>query len=132
MWGSGGGAGVFGGGGGGAYVRSVVPVTPGEVYGITVGGGGLPDEGAQNGGPTFMSLGGTVLLWAEGGFGGLGGFGGKPDPSAAIGRYGMSRNSSTGAAGAAAGSSFCPNGEQTGAGGTLFGRGEPGYILLTW
>jgi glycine rich protein len=71
-WGGGGGGGTYagstcsgGGGGAGAYVRTVVPVTPGETYQLTVGVGGA--IGAGGGGTTFGLSGQPVLMSAGGG-----------------------------------------------------------------
>lgn len=57
-WGAGGGGGITYPGGGGAYVRSLIPVTPGESLSVTVGEGG--------GGGSVVGVPGT------GGFGGGG------------------------------------------------------------
>jgi hypothetical protein len=86
-WGAGGGGGGSslecgnssytggGGGGGGGYVRSVIPVTAGQTYTLTVGAGGAggPQEtGGSPGGTTSISLAGTTLLMAGGGGAGAG------------------------------------------------------------
>lgn len=94
MWGAGGGGGAAmyagggagGGGGSGAYTRTVVAVTPGAVYYITVGAGGASGvEGAgqdcasgpcapgRDGGTTTFSTLNGALASAPGGSGGAGG-----------------------------------------------------------
>ena len=135
MWGAGGGGDSVGGGGG-AYARSVVSVTPGAVYLITVGGGGISaapfQHAATSGASSTMTLGGGTLIFAGGGDPANGfilGEGGDPDNSAAISRRGGGGN--TGGA-EAANASLCPNGPGTGHGGGQFGGGNAGYVLLTW
>jgi len=137
MWGGGGGGGESTAGGGGAYSRSVIAVTPGTVYTITVGGGGLSfvpfSRDATNGAVSSMSLGSTTLIFAGGGFAGVPaifGAGGFDDGTAAISRRG--READFAGPGAAFGASFCPNGDQTGKGGSILNGGYPGYVLLTW
>ena len=88
--GGGGGAGTpnFGGGGGGAggYAEGIIPVTPGQVFAITVAQGGTP--GLTSGTPA--GVGGTssfgTVMSATGGFGGASGstyaFGGSPGAGA--------------------------------------------------
>jgi hypothetical protein len=86
-WGAGGGGGGSsleclngsftggGGGGGGGYIRSVMPVTAGQTYTLTVGVGGAggPQEtGGSPGGTSTISLAGTVLMMAGGGGAGAG------------------------------------------------------------
>lgn len=77
-WGAGGGGGVSSpinclagaGGGGGAYVRTVVPVTPGTIYNIVIGQGGGPAASATvNGGDGEDTTFGGALLVAGGGMG---------------------------------------------------------------
>lgn len=140
MWGGGGGTAkdsVFipRGGGSGAFSRSIVTVTPGATYDITVGSGA--GEGAS-GSASSVSSGTTTLIFAGGGSPGtLGtdGIGGIADPSAALSLTG--RNGNTGGV-FAPGASFCPNGSQTGHGGGLTGSGATiapggnGYVLLVW
>lgn len=59
-----------GGGGGGAYSKSVIPVTPGQTYAVTVGTGGLGVAGGigTNGGDSWFINATTIL--AKGGTGG--------------------------------------------------------------
>jgi len=135
MWGAGGGGDSVGGGGG-AYSRSIISVTPGSVYTIMVGGGGISasigQHAAADGAGSSMLLNGAILIFAGGGHAASGfilGEGGTADGSAAISRYGLGGN--TGGA-AAFGSDFCPNGPETGKGGGQFGGGFAGYVLLTW
>jgi len=147
MWGGGGSGAVGGedfGGGGGAYSRSVIAVTPGTIYEIVVGGGGTHSDSSGLtclgcGKDSSMSVsGGQKLIFAGGGeVGGFNyfpgetfGFGGKIDTSAAISRTGGSGG--VGTAGGAYGTSFCPNGPQTGNGGNVLQDGNPGYVLLVW
>ena len=136
MWGGGGGGGIATGGGGGGYSRSIITVTPGTVYTINVGGGGLSfiplGRGATDGSRSSMTLGSTTLFFADGGHFGhdtTSGAGGGGDPSAAVRGDGHEADA---AGGAAFGGTFCPNGEQTGHGGGVLGGGNPGYVLLVW
>lgn len=86
-WGAGGGggsggncSGLFptsgGGGGAGAYVRAVVPVTPGVTYQVTVGlagfgtGANPPAPGGNGGDSSLTDTAGTQLVLAGGGQGG--------------------------------------------------------------
>lgn len=66
-WGAGGGGSIGnaggGGGGGGAYARSVVNVTPGTGYAITVGAGGSTDVNSNGNNSTFA----TTTVVADGG-----------------------------------------------------------------
>ena len=55
MWGGGGGGSTTVGGGGGAYSRSIIAVTPGAVYLVTVGGG-LPNAASALGFPSVHAL----------------------------------------------------------------------------
>ena len=135
VW-AGGGGGDSVGGGGGAYSRSIISVTPGSVYTITVGGGGisaLPTQhAAANGTNSSMSLAGSILIFAGGGRAASGfilGLGGVGDGSAAITHSGGGDDTG---GGLAFGASFCPNGTETGRGGGQFGGGNAGYVLLTW
>ena len=144
MWGGGGGGGPLTGGGGAAYSRSLIAVTPGTTYGISVGGGGLSfipfERDTTNGSPSTMFLDSTLLLRARGGgasggsthqyqFYGLPGFGELAE-AALISLGGGSAGA--GGAGAAGGAAFCPNGSSTGQGGQIFQGGQPGYVLLIW
>jgi hypothetical protein len=76
--GGGGGNGGYsaaGGGGGGAFSMVSVPLTPGQVLDIVVGarGNGSPSGGhGADGGLSKVSLNGTILCSAQGGFGGNG------------------------------------------------------------
>jgi len=110
MWGAGGGGaqsnGTYhfgGGGGGGAYTSTVVAVTSGTTYTITVGKGGTagvnPGDNGTNGGTSRFALGSTILVRAGGGQGGFGattngpgapGAGGKADGTAQISHAGGS------------------------------------------
>jgi len=132
MWGGGGGGDSVGGGGG-AYVRSIVSVTPGSIYSILVGGGGisaLPTQhAAADGFTSSITQGGTTLIYAGGGSAASGfilGEGGGADPSAAVHRNGLGGN--TGGAGTFG---FSLDGPNTGRGGGQFGGGFAGYVLLT-
>ncbi|HEY7115063.1 MAG TPA: DNRLRE domain-containing protein, partial [Tepidisphaeraceae bacterium] len=140
MWGGGGGYAKDSvvlprGGGSGAYSRSIVTVTPGTTYDITVGTGA--GEGAA-GSASSVRSGTTTLIFAAGGGPGsltADGIGGIADPGAALSLPG--RNGNTGGV-FAPGASFCPNGSQTGHGGGLTGSGATvapagnGYVLLVW
>lgn len=73
-WGAGGGGGhssnggqATGGGGGGAYVRSVLQVTPGQVFDYGVGAGGLGTPGNNSGGNSWFLN--TATLLSQGGRG---------------------------------------------------------------
>jgi hypothetical protein len=73
LWGGGGGAGMqiatsAGGGGGGGYVRTVVPVSPGQVVPVTIGQGGAASCGVDGGAGGDTSFG--ALAIAGGGQGG--------------------------------------------------------------
>ncbi len=95
MWGAGGGGGAGnvagsggGGGGSGAYTRTVLTVTPGTVYSITIGAGGIAGDpsggqdcssgpcapGQAGGNTTFADANQNSLAIAAGGSGGAGGF----------------------------------------------------------
>jgi hypothetical protein len=95
MWGAGGGGGAGnvagsggGGGGSGAYTRTVLTVTPGAVYSITIGAGGIAGDpsggqdcssvpcapGQAGGNTTFTDANQNRLGMAAGGSGGAGGF----------------------------------------------------------
>jgi Glycine-rich domain len=76
MWGAGGGGGggsSASGGGGGAYTNTVLAVSAGVTYTVTVGSGGLSgavgDPGSA-GGDSQFALNGAVLAFAGGGQGG--------------------------------------------------------------
>lgn len=104
LWGAGGGGGGCqgfaclgdgNGGGGGAYSRSILVVTPGATYSITVGAGGTGNGG--NGGATsFKDSSSTVLLQSGAGIAGSSsgsctttcGSGGQPDSLAQVGHAG--------------------------------------------
>lgn len=158
LWGAGGGGSQRtstasgNGGGSGAYVRNMVPVTPGQTYHIAVGTGGKGDTGAGsgNGGDTQVSDAfNTVLTYAGGGTGGVKGSptpapGGVPDPNAGIQRNGangqvsitVSKNYKGGPA--IAGSVAAPYFMDGGAGSNSRsltgpgGDGGSGYAVLTW
>lgn len=164
LWGAGGGGGTCGGtfcsnpgggGGAGAYARSVLVVTPGATYTVTVGAGGATDTNGTS--TQFTDSSSTVLLQAGGGVQGYDagfgktcsftspfcGSGGTPSSAAQIGH--------TGAAGGG-GSSCAPSGgggypvsgisATVGAGGSggysttcsvqPSMTGQNGYVLLTW
>jgi len=135
IWGGGAGGNSAAPGGGGGYSRSVIAVIPGTIYTIFVGGGG-PGGGAELTGKGFdssVSVAGTTLIIGRGGHAGSftePGAGGGPDTSAAISHAGYGADVLNG--GSAYGASFCPNGEQTGHGGSYYFAGNPGYVLLTW
>lgn len=134
-WGGGGGGGRAknkdfgtGGGGGGAYARSVLNVTPGQSYDITVGAGGTGAGTAS----TF----GTNLVVAAGGIGVgenviTGGAGGAASASTGQTKYsggkgadGAGSNGSSGGGGGGAGTNSDggnASGTSPGAGGTLLG-----------
>jgi hypothetical protein len=134
VWGGGGGGSATRGGSGAAYSRSVVAVTPGSTYTITVGGGGLSyipfGRSSTDGRNSSMSIGGTTLIFAGGGATDLA-YGGATDPSAAISYSGGGSYIYTPAS-SAWGASFCPNGPGTGKGGEAYQGGQPGYALLVW
>ena len=139
MWGAGGGGGSTAGGGGGAYGQGVIQVTPGTVYTINVGGGGIGyaefQHGATDGSNSSIMQGNTVLFFASGGggaggdIGNLWGIGGLQ----ASGFGGRGAGADAFGPGAAFGASFCPVGPFIGhGGGLLSGGGFPGWVLLTW
>jgi len=77
MWSGGGGGGggngsnsIAPGGGGGAYRRSVLSVTPGTAYAVTVGAGGTPGTSAPTAGGTGGSTSFGALMSVTGGTGG--------------------------------------------------------------
>jgi len=89
-WGGGGGGGAAsngagGGGGGGAFIATIIPVTPGDIYTVTVGNQGsggsytIGTPGTSNGNAGNPSIvkdpGLTTILTAPGGSGGGGGLG---------------------------------------------------------
>ena len=138
MWGAGGGggpadptSGCFGyGGGGGAYSRSVVSVTAGTTYTITVGGGG---QNNQPGGKSSVDAGAQTLITAGGGSACIDG--GTPDPNAALSKNGAFTLGSSGGTGANAYLSPGPDSEQTGRGANWadpIGHAFAGFVLLTW
>jgi hypothetical protein len=141
IWGGGGGGGdLLGWGGtGGAYSRSVIAVTPGSVYTVTVGGGGrgvVPfGNDSEVGNSSSVSVGGANLIFAGGGGAGKdsGVVSAATDPSAAISRSTAPRTF-TPAGSPAFGASLCPGpaSDTTGSGGGIFGGGQAGYVLLTW
>jgi hypothetical protein len=84
LWGGGGGGGINGGplgltsgfgGGAGAYARSVIVVTPGNIYSVTIGAGGAED--VDGGASQFTDNTNTVLLQSGGGVQGYDGSGSK-------------------------------------------------------
>lgn len=109
-WGAGGGSSSSGsrrpGGGGGAYARSILDVTPGQVYTIVTGIGG--GQG-QAGGNSVLSLGASELVRAPGGqagtisgnsgTGGSGGSGGVGQVTFSGGRGGDTSGNRTGGGG---------------------------------
>jgi glycine rich protein/IPT/TIG domain-containing protein len=135
LWGGGGaaslvvnGAGTFGGGG--AYTKTVVPVTSGDVYTVTVGVGGVcaltGGDLAANGGESIFSFGSTILAFAGGGQGAadsVRGADGAIDPTAQIshtpGNYILSPYLSNVGYGGSSGPNVCSG-------------GGPGYVLLTY
>ena len=61
-----------GGGGGGAYAKSLITVSPGDVFSIVVGVGGDGNRnavGAEDGSPSFVSSGGSLIIRAAAGKG---------------------------------------------------------------
>lgn len=134
LWGGGGGGSPFRGGSGAAYSRSVISVTPGTVYTIKVGGGGLSaipfGRSATDGSDSSMSLASTILIFAGGGAADLA-YGGQTDPTAEI-SYSGGESYIYMPASSAWGASFCPNGPGTGKGGEAYQGGQPGYVLLVW
>jgi hypothetical protein len=141
MWGGGGGGGdlIGWGGTGGAYSRSVIAVTPGSVYTVTVGGGGrgfVPfGNNSEVGNSSSVSVGGVNLIFAGGGGAGhdSGVLSAATDPSAAISRS-FAPSTFTPAGSPAFGASLSPGpaADTTGSGGGIFGGGQAGYVLLTW
>ncbi len=81
--------GTGGSGGGGGYLRSIVPVTPGEVYRFTVGtggAGGVAGSGSNPGGTGTIGVDSTMVRLSNGAVlgrakGGQGGIGGAAGPS---------------------------------------------------
>lgn len=138
------------GGGSGAYLRSVIPVTPGETYNIIVGNGGAGGSGGTAsavGAPGIdgansevSSAGGIVLISAGGGAGGnsaayaTGAPGGSANPLAMISRVGKAGGMrdifsfSTGVGGSEAVPPPLP-GVSTGKGGN---GGRGGFATLTF
>lgn len=129
-WGGGGGAGQqddrCGGGGGGAYARSVIAVTPGQMYNVVVGAGGALESNGGN------SIFGANLVVAEGGRGGNdedGGNGGAASNSTGDVKYsggngGDGRNN--GGGGGGGGSAFSNADGQNGGDGENFSGGNGG------
>jgi hypothetical protein len=154
-WGGGGGghdgsnAGDYGGGGGGggAYASSVVTVTPGNSYAITIGAGGANGTPGNNGGATSFD-GSTVVAAGGRGAGSTtgGGTGGTIAASTGTIRFagcnggnGATNTAGTGEAGGGGGGSptaagSCSNGgngagrSSGGAGGTGEGTGGDGGV----
>ena len=112
----------------------MITVTPGTVYTINVGGGGLSyipfGRDATDGATSSMTLGSVTLIYARGGGDSGAPVGGFGDFSAAINGRGYDADGT--GAGDAFGWSFCPNGPTTGQGGQIFSGGAPGYVLLVW
>jgi hypothetical protein len=85
VWGAGGGAcgGPGGAGGGGGYAYCVIPVTPGQVYAVTVGAGGpaagtYPNCTSTSDGATSSFTGNAIQCSATGGTQGNGQFRSSP------------------------------------------------------
>ncbi len=81
VWGAGGGGGgntlntgSGGAGGGGAYSETEIVVSAGQIYNITIGGGGSAGQptgtNGGKGGSSWVELGGIYYALAEGGYGG--------------------------------------------------------------
>lgn len=119
-WGAGGGGGnlanATGGGGGGAYASSVLTVTPGATYSVSVGTGGTVGNPGDN-----SSFGGTLVVAAGGSStaGTIGGAGGTVAASTGTTRFagGKGGDAATNSGGGGGGSATT-----TGAG----GAGDPG------
>lgn len=140
LWGAGGaGLTAFGGAGGGsgAYIRAVVPVTPGATYDIVIGTGGngaaAPTSLLTVGQSTKVVNGASTLAEAGGGatsntssFGGAYAF--PPDQS--IIRYGNFGQASAG--GARIPGSIAPARGGGGFAGVNGGNGEDGYAIIMW
>jgi hypothetical protein len=134
-WGAGGGTrndgtARTGGGGGGAYARSVLTVTPGQSFAVTVGTGGAPASGTGQSGEN-SSFGTNVI--AAGGAGGTnsGGTGGTTGASVGTTKYagGNGANRGNPVGGGGGGSAFTNAGGSNGSGttgGTGTGNGGNG------
>jgi hypothetical protein len=139
------------GGGSGAYVRTVVPVVPGQTYYIQVGAGGAGDTGGGAGSPgqatQITDSSSAVLTYAGGGGGGskitnTGGPGGIPASAAGVKRTGRPGGVSTGVGGnlggaAIQGSIEDPYFMDGGAGASYRstaagGAGGTGYAIISW
>jgi hypothetical protein len=164
IWGGGGagGAGSGGGGGGGAgggYSEGFYPVTPGQSYAVTVGGGGV-GAGTAGGASSFGSLasasGGAAGANGGAGVGGAGGAGGTGAGTGLLvtgqtggtafqagsswigggggGAYGGSGAEAAVSAGAANGhaATLPGTGGSGGVGSGLGGQGGPGLVLVEW
>lgn len=115
VWGGGGGgggstgaSGGAGGGGGGAYAESVLSVTPGTTYTVTVGSGGSGGSGRQNGTAGGQSSFSTLVRAG----GGSGGQWDGPDGISASGGTGSGQITISGGGGGIGGTN-----EQDGSGG---------------
>lgn len=162
LWGAGGGGGgcqeilCIGdgyGGGGGAYSRSVLVVTPGATYSITVGVGGA-GNGGNGSASSFADSSSTVLLQSGAGITGASGAcfnncgsGGQPDSRAQVGHAGAAGMTSVCPPVGGAGYPVPALSQTVGGGGTgaqtydctetnlirLSGTpGQNGYAALTW
>ncbi len=113
VWGAGGaGGGVrnnnnenSGGGGGGAFSLTILPVTPGTIYKIVVGAGGMGDLKNGDDGLTssFESLSGSILAFANGGGGGKRGLNGGAGGARGMGGFEYVYLGGSGADGSTAG-----------------------------
>lgn len=135
MWGGGGGGGGSRGGGSGAYIRTVLPVSAGQVWNIYVGAG---NNTSNNGESTTFSY-GTITLTAGGGL--SNGTGGTATANGLTSGYVTIDGGSTsdaigadapmGGSGGRAGSIARP-GQQPGGGGYLFSFGGDGLVIVTY
>jgi hypothetical protein len=165
LWGGGGGGGYCGGdifcdtagqgGGAGAYASSVLTVTSGSTYTVTIGAGGTADTNGTN--TQFTDSNDNVLLQAGGGVQGYNGgqfldscspncgAGGTPSSGAQIGHAGAAGNGGNSSCGASGGAGYPIQGFSTTLGGGGSGTyssydcsvqpsttGQNGYVLLTW
>lgn len=58
----------WGGGGGGAYAYYNCNYAAGTALSLTIGSGGAGSSGTNNGGDTYVSVGGTIVVRAGGGY----------------------------------------------------------------
>ena len=147
IWGGGGAGGSAtyaqgaGGGGGGGYARKVLSVTPGQVIGFSVGGGGVNGRGTGNNTAGGASSCDTMYAGGGGGgsddpSGGVGGGGGSASGGITNqpGYGGASRGGGGGGGLSGSGSSSPGGGGAGGAAGCYCdgGNGASGKVIITY